>query len=96
MANMFPADVADRLLDKLSSDDDFRDQFQRNPRAALKSIGHETPDADRDVKGSDPVLCCNNIKSLASKEQIRAARAELHQQLSQRIFGFVMSGLEAS
>ena len=95
MANMFPADVADRLLDKLSSDDDFRAQFASNPRAAMKSIGFETPEAVRDVKGSDPLLCCNNIKSLASKEKIKAARAELHQQLSQRVFGWSMPGLEA-
>ena len=95
MANMFPADVADRLLDKLSSDDDFRAQFERNPCAAMKSIGFETPEADRDVKGADPLLCCNNIKTLASKEKIRAARAQLHEQLSQRIFSWSMAGLES-
>ncbi len=95
MANMFTADVADKLLDKLSSDDDFRALFQRNPRAALQQVGHVTPETDRDVKGADPVLCCNNVSTLASKEQIRAARAQLHAQLTKLPFSFEMAALES-
>ena len=73
MANSFSPDVADKLLDKLSSDDEFRDLFQKNPRAALRQIGHETPDSNRDVRGADPVLCCYNLQGLASKEAIKVA-----------------------
>jgi putative modified peptide len=77
MANSFSPDVADKLLDKLSSDDDFRDLFQKNPRAALRQIGHETPESTRDVRGADPVLCCYNLEGLASKEAIKAGRDKM-------------------
>lgn len=85
MASGFSPEVADKLLDKLSSDDDFRELFQKNPRAALRQVGHETPDNTRDLKGSDPVLCCYNLNGLASKEQIRAGRDKLR--------GFLTSAL---
>lgn len=95
MANNFSPEVADKLLDKLSSDDDFRALFERNPRAALRQVGHETADGDRDVKGADPVLCCNNLTRLASKEAIAAARKELQTQLTSLPFRYDMASLEA-
>ena len=82
MANKFSPEVADKLLDKLSSDDDFRASFLKNPRAALGKVGHETPEGDRDVNGADPVLCCYGIKSLASKEELKRSRDKLRTQLS--------------
>ncbi|MEO7251687.1 MAG: NHLP-related RiPP peptide [Arenimonas sp.] len=78
MTNKFAPDVADKLLEKLSVDQAFRDLFEKNPRAALKKVGHETPEADRDSKGQDPVLCCYNLNgALASMETIRAGREKI-------------------
>jgi putative modified peptide len=78
MTNKFSSEVADKLLDKLSSDQKFRDLFEKNPRAALKSVGHETPDANRDSRGEDPVMCCNlGPKGLASMDAIRAGREKM-------------------
>jgi putative modified peptide len=78
MSNHLPADIAEKLLDHLSTDDDFRDLFEKNARAALKKIGYETPEADRDWKGRDPVLSVQHLKGgLASKEKIAADRSSL-------------------
>lgn len=82
MASNFPPDIADKLLDKLASDDAFRAAFDHNPRAALKQLGYETPAADRDVRGVDAVMCLYSPKPLASKEVFRAARAEFHRQMT--------------
>jgi putative modified peptide len=69
---------ADTLLDKLSSDDDFRGLFQKDPRAALVAIGHE-PAADGKV--SQGAWMCMSVRELASKEAIKASRDELRKQL---------------
>ena len=78
----FAPRVVDALLDKLSSDDDFRELFQKNPRAALSLIGHTTSEADRDIKGQDPVLCCYNLKGLASKEAFVEGRMRMRESLT--------------
>jgi putative modified peptide len=96
MSNNFSAEVADQLLEKLSGDDDFRALFEKNPRAALRKLGHDTPEAERDSKGVDPVMCVSCVKTLASKEQIQAARKELQTQLTSQVFSFDMAALEAS
>lgn len=94
MADKFSKEVADKLLDKLSSDDSFRDLFQKNPREALRQVGHETPTQDQDVIGSDPVMCCQ-VQGLASKETIRASRDKLRTALTstlpQAMFDFCAS-----
>ena len=92
MAKNFSRDVADKLLDKLSHDDDFRDHFQRDPHSALASLGHVTPDDERGVAGQDPVMCLSGMtSSLASKEQIRAARDTLRDKLSGVPFEFYVA-----
>ena len=74
------ADVADRLLDKLSSDDKFRTHFQNDPRGALDSIG------------ASHVECggCMKPKNLASKEQLQKSRNVFRDSLlgqsSQQVF----------
>ncbi|KFN43963.1 NHLP-related RiPP peptide [Arenimonas oryziterrae] len=78
MSNNLSPKVVDALLDKLSSDDDFRALFQKNPRAALRQVGHVTPEEDRDVRGADPVLCCYNLHGLADKETIKQGRSRIH------------------
>ena len=88
MANNFSSEFADKLLDLLSSDDSFRAAFDHNPRAALHTLGYSTPVADRDVRGVDTVLCLYNSKPLASKETIRAARADLKNQMTSAASAF--------
>jgi putative modified peptide len=78
MANRLTKDVARALLGKLASDDGFRTRFERNPRAALHEVGHDTPAADRDVPGRDPVLNFEELRGgLASKETIAAETDQL-------------------
>jgi len=77
MSNKLSAEVADKLLDRLSTDDDFRDLFEKNPRAALRQVGHETPAQHREIRGSDPVMCANLKNGLASKEAIQAGRESM-------------------
>lgn len=71
-------DTVDTLLDKLSSDDDFRAQFQKNPRQALAAAGHAPA---RDATVTDGAWACMDVKQLASKEAIRASRDALRTQL---------------
>ena len=83
MAMTFTREVADSLLDKLSSDDEFRSLFQRDVYAALTSVGHTTPADEKGVAGKDPVVCLSGMsRNLASKERIRAARDTLREKLT--------------
>jgi putative modified peptide len=71
-------EVVTRLLDALAGDDDFRAEFERDPRAALRGLGHETPEHDLDVQGRDPVLPFLHLQGgLASKEKIAGGRDRL-------------------
>jgi len=88
MANNFSQEVAERLLDKLSSDQKFRKLFQENPRAALRLLGHETPESEIGVRGSDPVMCLTGAAGLASMDDIKAARDRLQAQLSSSVFHY--------
>ena len=80
--NTFSAEVVDKLLDLLSTDDAFRQLFQEDARAALRQVGHETAEQDKGVRGADPVMCMNLRNELASKEVILAARASMKAALS--------------
>ncbi len=85
MAHKLPPHVVDTLLDKLSSDDDFRDLFQRDPGEALETLGY-APNTDavmgftEDVKPASAGPCLS-VDKLASKEAIAAARARLRIEL---------------
>lgn len=71
------ADVAEKLLDLLSSDDAFRAQFQANPVEALKTIGYVAPAFGAQVGDlSVPFAACSVVQ-LASPDLISAARQEL-------------------
>lgn len=87
MAKNFSRDVAAKLLDKLSTDDAFRERFRSDPRAALAEVGHVTPEEDVGKEGVDPVMCCDNLM-LASKEEIGKAKGKLEAQLSSAIFHY--------
>jgi len=75
--NAFSAEVVDALLEKLATDDDFRSLFQQDARAALRQVGHETPEHHLGIPGTDPVMCLNLNNGLASKDAIRAGRQRL-------------------
>ena len=85
-APLAPA-IADRLLDLLSTDDLFRERFQRDPLAALRSIGHE-PGAPSQMTACgeslgampQPFAECK-VQELAPKETIAAARGEIRAML---------------
>lgn len=73
------AAIAERLLELLSSDDSFREQFQTDPVAALRSIGYGSAEmALKSASGdlTDPFSACSVVQ-LASKEQILEAKTEL-------------------
>lgn len=73
-------EIADKLLDKLSSDDEFRAVFLRNPRIALAYLGHEAAtNASPNDKGT---WSCFHCKQLASPEAIKASRDQLREQLT--------------
>jgi putative modified peptide len=78
MSNQLSEETVDALLDKLSSDDDFRDSFQKNPRRALASLGHG-PSADAKVQSG--AWSCMTVSRLASKDSIKASRDTLRKQL---------------
>jgi putative modified peptide len=76
-------EIADRLLDLLSTDDLFREKFQRDHLAALRSIGYESPTRGQmtacgamPVAEAEPFDGCK-VSQLAPKETIAAARSEI-------------------
>lgn len=74
--------IADKLLDKLSSDDEFRAVFLKSPRIALAYLGHEAAaKANMSDKG---VWSCMQCKDLASRQAIKAGRDELRLQFISR------------
>lgn len=72
-------ETAFALLDKLSSDDAFREMFSNNPRAALSSLGYTPAQDDTQAHG---IWDCLMVGQLASKEVIRASRDQLLRQLT--------------
>lgn len=76
MTRKLPADVADRLLDRLCDDDDFRARFRADPRAALGEIA---PEAAADPDG---VWQCLPGAQLPAAEDLRRRRELLRSQLS--------------
>jgi len=72
--------VADKLLNKLSTDNDFRRLFKKDPAAALMKVGH--PKDAAALTGG----CCQ-IDSIAPKAQILRSRDELKTMLTT---GFAM------
>ena len=75
-AKPLPAKVVASLLDKLSSDDAFRDLFQKNPAAALRQVGAPDPEG---------CAACMTVKKLAPKDAIKAASKELTAQLTKTL-----------
>ncbi len=79
LPNELSPEIVDKLLDKLSSDDEFRAVFQKNPRIALAYLGHEG--ATNAGPKDEGVWACARCDQLASKETISTTRDELQKQL---------------
>jgi putative modified peptide len=67
-----------RIIDRLASDDDFRDRLTKDPKTTLAEYGLEV---DPSKLPSQP--------RLASKEEIAASRDELHQKVQGNL-GLIM------
>ncbi|AZR36814.1 NHLP-related RiPP peptide [Xanthomonas vasicola] len=80
----FDASTADRLLELLSNNDDFRDCFQSNPAQALAQIGIAGTSADKSVPSAGEHYYCMTTNQLASKQDIALARAELQSYLTEK------------
>ena len=92
MANNFSREFADQLLDRLSEDDGFRSEFERDPYAALASLGYQADPEARGVEGEDPVVCCTSLAAkLPPKDVIRRARDKLREQLTKAPFHYSVS-----
>lgn len=83
------AKVADRLLDLLSTDDLFRERFQHDHLAALRSIGYQPPAPGQmtacgtvPAAALEPFADCK-VRKLAPKETIKASREEIRTMLLQ-------------
>ena len=63
-----------KLLDNLESNNEFRQQFQKSPEQALRSLGYTDPWACMAVKAG---------QTLASPEQIKAQRTKLESAMTQ-------------
>ncbi len=78
------AKVAVRLLDLLSTDDEFRELFARDAKAALIFAGYVQPAAVDGITAAGPGDCMQIRASdrLASKEQIIRERVKLERTLN--------------
>jgi putative modified peptide len=87
--------VADRLLDLLSTDNEFRRLFKKDPQAALVKAGWKPPKAPVGAparKGPPftppgpptvvPPVMCLKVDRIAPKEQIIKSRSELKAMLT--------------
>lgn len=75
--------VADKLLDLLSSDNEFRRLFKKDPAAALAKAGHRGPPlTPPGPPPARPPGSCYNVDYIAPKQEIAAAREELKAHLT--------------
>jgi putative modified peptide len=72
--------VVKRLLDGLTTDDDFRARFEANAQDALESIGY-VPPTEAGVMSAGSCLQMQSGASLASADQISGARESLDSSL---------------
>ena len=78
MANTLASSVVATLLDKLGSDDAFRELFQKNPAAALQQAGASKADAESCAH-------CMKPSKLADKATIKATQKALTAQLTGKL-----------
>jgi len=83
--------VARRLVDLLSTDDEFRALFSANPGEALLAVGF---DSQRQPAEWEVLRVCFAVTALASKEVIAAARHEINLMLTSGL-GQLVPALDA-
>ena len=94
MAFQLSEELVDKLLDKLSSDNEFRAVFQKSPRIALAYLGH---DAAAYASDSDKgAWACMSCEKLASAAYIKKSRDALRKQLLGANVKFNPISLEAA
>lgn len=85
-SDVLSAEQADKLLELLGSDDDFRAQFAADPVRALASVGYTGPAArlggDDPTASIAPFATCS-VENLATKDVIAQSRERLRQDLMQ-------------
>jgi putative modified peptide len=71
-------DTLGKIIDRLASDDDFRDRLTKNPKATLAEYGLEVDESKLPAE-----------RTLAPKEEIAASRDELHGRVQNNL-GLIM------
>jgi putative modified peptide len=72
-------ELVDKLLDKLTRDNEFRAVFQKSPRIALAYLGHDAAAYASDTdKGA---WACLHCEELASPATIKKSRDSIRRQL---------------
>lgn len=74
-----PLPIAEKLLDRLSSDDDFRTFFQKDPRAALSFLGYAEADL---LANRDGAWSCMNCDTMPDKNAFVQSREAFRKQLT--------------
>ncbi len=75
--------VAGKLLDKLSTDNEFRRLFKKDPKAALIEAGYKLPKGDATALAELDRICgCMGVQSIAPKSDVIKARDALYANLT--------------
>jgi putative modified peptide len=79
MAKSLPPHIADKLLDRLGSDDDFRAYFQKDARGALSFLGYDEPAG---TPSNDSAIACMRCESMPDKKAFTQSRDAYRKQLT--------------
>ena len=72
--------VAGKLLDKLSTDNEFRRLFKKDPQTALVQAGYKLPKGDTAALAElERVCCCMAVQNIAPKADVIKARESLQE-----------------
>lgn len=75
--------VAGKLLDKLSTDNEFRRLFKKDPKTALVQAGYKLPKGDTAALAElERICCCMAVQNIAPKADIIKARDSLNASLT--------------
>lgn len=75
--------VAGKLLDRLSTDNEFRRLFKKDPRAALIQAGYKLAKGDVAANAALDRICgCISVQNIAPKADIIKARESLQSYLT--------------
>jgi putative modified peptide len=74
--------VADKLLDLLGQDNEFRRLFKKDPVAALAKVGHQPAKELAGSASAASYFSCMQVDCIAPKKEIMAAREELRAHLT--------------